>query len=92
MTDDRRPDGDRTDSEATSDSHGRQPGPTGTPIDDETDRTDLDMDEPFEGLGAGPWRAQDVSRDEALRALGGSSDDAGESEPSGEVGQGEDVG
>jgi hypothetical protein len=88
MTDDRRPDGDRTDSGAATDSHGRQPGPTGTPIDDETDRTDLDMDEPFEGLGAGPWRARDVSRDEALRVLGG---EPGESEPSGEVGRGEDV-
>ncbi len=53
---------------------GRQPGPTGRPADDETDRTDLDMDEPFEGLGAGPWGARDVEHDEALRALAG--DDA----------------
>lgn len=74
-----------------TDHRSRQPGPTGTPIDDETDRTDLDMDEPFEGFGAGPWRARDVSRDEALRALGG--DDAAEPDanPSGDVGQGEDV-
>jgi hypothetical protein len=49
----------------------RQPGPTGTPVDDEAERNDLDMDEPFEGFGAGPWGARDVTRDEALRALAG---------------------
>jgi hypothetical protein len=54
---------------------GRQPGPTGTPADDETDRTDLDMDEPFEGFGVG-GTARELSRDEALRALGGEDDAA----------------
>ncbi|HEY3522443.1 MAG TPA: hypothetical protein VGK63_01970, partial [Candidatus Limnocylindrales bacterium] len=49
----------------------RQPGPVGRPNDDETDRTDLDMDEPDEGLGVRPWAARDVTREEALRLLGG---------------------
>jgi hypothetical protein len=48
---------------------GRQPGPTGTAVDDETNRTDLDMDEPFEGFGVPPWRSAEVPRDEAEDAL-----------------------
>jgi hypothetical protein len=49
----------------------RQPGPVGRQNDDETDRTDLDMDEPDEGFGVTPWTSRDVTRDEALRLLGG---------------------
>ncbi|HEU4672074.1 MAG TPA: hypothetical protein VFS32_04180 [Candidatus Limnocylindrales bacterium] len=49
----------------------RQPDPVGRPNDDETDRTDLDMDEPGEGFGVGPWAARDVTREEALRVLSG---------------------
>jgi hypothetical protein len=63
---------------------GGEPGPTGTPIDDETDRTDLDMDEPFEGLGAGPWHGRDVTRDEALRALAGDEFTLASLEPDGD--------
>jgi hypothetical protein len=54
---------------------GGQPGPTGTPIDDESDRTDLDMDEPWEGFGERAGIGHEITGEEAREAL--SSDEAG---------------
>jgi hypothetical protein len=66
-----------------------QPGPTGTPADDETDRTDLDTDVPAEGFGVGPWGARDVTREEAVRALRGDQADVPEPDPSAPPSEGE---
>ena len=54
---------------------GGQPGPTGTPIDDDSERTDLDMDEPWEGFGERIGIGHEITGEEAREAL--SSDEGG---------------
>jgi hypothetical protein len=54
-----------------ADSTGGDPEVGADEATDRMRRTDLDEAEPGDGYGVGPWGARDVSRDEALRALGG---------------------